>query len=121
MTAAQKSMFQKVLEEMKARLEPGVAGLAKEAFRPTAAASSLGEDTQSDPGTSSAQEEVARTLFGAESGTLAEINDALQRLHLGRYGTCEACGGVITLARLKALPYARNCQKCAQGIEKSAR
>ena len=121
MTALQKFEIRKVLEAMKVRLEPEVAGLAKEAFRPTAGLASLGADTQSDPGSSAAEEETARTLYSAESSTLAEINADLERLAQGRYGTCEACGEPIANARLKALPYARECLTCARTVEQSER
>lgn len=83
MTTLQRSVFRKTLEEMKSRLEPEVAGLANEAFRPTAGLATLGADTQADPGTSAAEEETARTLYGAESATLAEIDAALERLVIG--------------------------------------
>ncbi|MFO0801782.1 MAG: TraR/DksA C4-type zinc finger protein [Gemmataceae bacterium] len=121
MNSVQSLAFRAQLEEMKARLESEVSGLEKEAFRPTAGMAALGADTQSDAGSSAAQEEVARTLYGAESGTLAEINAALERLDAGRFGVCESCDGTIAHARLKVLPFARRCQKCAQAAEVSDR
>jgi len=40
---------------------------------------------------------------------LADVDRALERLDTGRYGTCEACGGVIPDDRLAVVPAARFC------------
>jgi RNA polymerase-binding transcription factor DksA len=44
---------------------------------------------------------------------LAELDAAVERLHLGHYGTCEVCGRAIPDARLLAQPAARACVACA--------
>jgi RNA polymerase-binding transcription factor len=44
--------------------------------------------------------------------TLRQIDQALQRLHTGRYGLCAACDDPIPLARLRALPFATLCIPC---------
>jgi len=44
---------------------------------------------------------------------LAHIKQALTRLQVGGYGACEDCGGVIAVARLKAVTYATQCIDCA--------
>ncbi|MCP2342221.1 TraR/DksA family transcriptional regulator [Actinomadura rupiterrae] len=44
---------------------------------------------------------------------LADIEDALRRLDIGTYGTCEQCGGPIAPDRLAARPAARTCFRCA--------
>jgi DnaK suppressor protein len=40
---------------------------------------------------------------------LAELELAVQRVDLGSYGRCEACGNPISEARLEAIPTARYC------------
>lgn len=40
---------------------------------------------------------------------LDEVEAALSRLELGRYGRCEVCGGEIPDGRLEVLPAARFC------------
>ena len=47
-----------------------------------------------------------------------QLSAALQRLHEGRYGLCERCGGVIELARLVALPEATTCRDCQEIVER---
>lgn len=46
--------------------------------------------------------------------TLAEVEAALNRMDRGTYGVCESCGESIPDARLRALPWARYCLKCAE-------
>ena len=48
-----------------------------------------------------------------ERRTLCEIESALRRLKKGEYGRCDNCGVAIPRARLKALPWARLCVRCA--------
>jgi len=44
---------------------------------------------------------------------LAESDKALERLDIGIYGVCEACGERISLDRLDALPSTGWCRQCA--------
>jgi len=45
------------------------------------------------------------------------IDAALRRVAEGRYGECGACGKRITVARLRALPTALLCIRCARDAE----
>lgn len=45
---------------------------------------------------------------------VAELEEALERLQAGNYGTCESCGQPIDIERLEALPQARLCINCAR-------
>src|SRR5574342_353765 len=60
-----------------------------------------------------AQEELAARLLTRLSDRgkreLEEIDAALERITAGGYGTCLACGEMISIARLRALPAARFC------------
>lgn len=49
--------------------------------------------------------------------TLAEINDALDRLDAGDFNTCEDCKGEIGERRLTVQPWARLCVKCQRKAE----
>ena len=48
---------------------------------------------------------------------LKEINQALARLEVGKYGLCQSCGNAIGEARLEAVPYASLCIGCAEDAE----
>ena len=52
------------------------------------------------------------TRASAARRALADVDDALTRLAGGRYGLCEACGGVIPARRLTAVPETRYCPQC---------
>ena len=67
----------------------------------------------------SAQDEISSQLAEVESRELAHIENALDRMTAGKYGSCEYCGGKIPLARLNALPYATMCIECQRELERS--
>lgn len=46
-----------------------------------------------------------------------DIDHALERLALGTYGYCEACGAAIPFERLEAVPAARYCVSCSRRPE----
>lgn len=58
-------------------------------------------------------EHLAFSALEQEQQTLKEIEAALNRMDRGSYGVCENCGEPIPEARLRALPWARYCVKCA--------
>lgn len=49
---------------------------------------------------------------------LHKIEDALNAINQGNYGTCQVCGAAIPLERLKAVPETTLCLKCRQDMEK---
>ena len=57
-----------------------------------------------------AAEILCRTV--AERRVLADIEAALSRLAIGRFGWCEQCGRVIATTRLAGMPQARYCADC---------
>ena len=67
----------------------------------------------------SAQDEISSQLAEVESRELANIENALERMKAGTYGTCEVCNGKIPLVRLNALPYATMCIDCQRDLERS--
>jgi DnaK suppressor protein len=50
---------------------------------------------------------------------LEEVEAALRRIDKGTYGICEANGEKISVARLKAIPYARYCINCQGRFERA--
>lgn len=62
-------------------------------------------------------EEVAAFIDSISMGenlkkSLDEIDLALKKISLGKYGVCEICGKKISKERLKILPTARYCLDC---------
>jgi RNA polymerase-binding transcription factor DksA len=66
-----------------------------------------------------AQSEVTAALMRAARAALADIDAALFRLAIGRFGDCQRCGRAIPEDRLRALPMASLCLRC-QLSKKSA-
>ena len=82
---------------------------------------SIAEERESELEEHAQEEQSARVLTRLDDRTLhavQEIDAALQRLLKGDYGTCEACGGIISAPRLHALPATRYCKDCASQDEK---
>jgi DnaK suppressor protein len=56
--------------------------------------------------------ELDYTLGENSEQLLQLIDEALQRINDGTYGTCQRCAQPIAEARLEAIPYARLCIDC---------
>lgn len=65
---------------------------------------------------------IDRTLLTSlgtqDANRLKQIENALERIHNGKYGYCISCGKEIPQPRLKALPYALMCINCASASER---
>jgi RNA polymerase-binding protein DksA len=59
-------------------------------------------------------DDVLKALDEAGRRELASIERALARIDSGAYGICTRCGQPIAPARLRALPAAELCIRCAE-------
>jgi DnaK suppressor protein len=64
--------------------------------------------------------DLVASLNGRERRELDEIQEAMARLETGSFGTCEICGALIALPRLRAIPWARHCLACQFQQERRA-
>jgi DnaK suppressor protein len=64
------------------------------------------------------ERELSLGLAANERELLHKIDNALKRLKERDFGLCEACGKIITLKRLSAVPYALMCVKCQEQADK---
>lgn len=62
-----------------------------------------------DTGTETFEREKDLSLLDSLERELRDLEAALERIDDGSYGTCEACGEQIDVARLEARPAARFC------------
>ncbi len=62
-------------------------------------------------------QELMLRLGERDSQTVADIDEALQRIDEGTYGLCERCGNPIDERRLEALPTARYDAACQAAVE----
>lgn len=65
-------------------------------------------------------EELASQLAELEARELSQIEHALHRIKIGKYGVCAGCSGKIPVGRLNILPYSTLCVKCQQEAENDA-
>ena len=74
-----------------------------------------GPDDEHDAEGSTVGYERARVTFLLSQAReqLSAIEQALADLGAGRYGRCERCGEAVGEERLRALPTARRCLRCA--------
>ncbi len=70
-----------------------------------------------DIGTENYDQEFTLGLIENEQGTLEQVNEALGRLEVGKFGLCVECGEAIARPRLQAIPYTRHCIACARVVE----
>ncbi len=52
-------------------------------------------------------------------GQLMDMERALEKLDNRTYGLCDACGGMIPLARLEVIPHASLCLNCKNSRSKN--
>jgi RNA polymerase-binding protein DksA len=56
-------------------------------------------------------------ILATEENILEQLDQAIDKIERGTYGTCESCRKPIGKARLTALPFARLCIDCRQHKE----
>jgi RNA polymerase-binding transcription factor DksA len=52
-----------------------------------------------------------------EAEILEQVEQALERIEAGKFGVCQRCGAAIDPQRLRAIPYAPHCVRCAGELE----
>lgn len=119
--------FKKRLQIIQARLRGDVAQLTDEALdRSEGGGDSKSPTHIAELGTQTYEQDFSLRAVENDQDMLEEIGAALQRIDKGTFGACEACLGegkslskaAIPKARLKAIPFARNCVECERKREK---
>jgi|SRR5436190_1832441 len=72
--------------------------------------------SEEDQAQHSLAEAVSLRLNGFEYLQLRQIQEALDRLQLGEFGTCLSCQQPIAPKRLQALPWAKYCVTCQERV-----
>lgn len=60
----------------------------------------------------------AVTFLDTLTRTLADVNAALISIRHGSYGACAECGEPIAPKRLEAIPWAANCLRCQEYLDR---
>jgi len=112
MDVGQEETLRAFLESEQTRLEAIIAQMSTEGSE------SLGYGNHMADDASEAYEQAKELALRQNAEKLlGQINDALERLEEGTYGTCRLCGEEIDPARLKALPYVTLCLRCQQRLD----
>jgi DnaK suppressor protein len=124
MTKAEINEFRRRLQALKKRLGGVLSELEEEALRPVGGEAAVGlSDVPVHPADLAAEnfeEELTLGLLENEEQILAEVEAALDRIERGTFGRCENCHQEIPKERLKAIPYARYCIRCARKLQGKA-
>jgi DnaK suppressor protein len=80
----------------------------------------MGRVAEDDQAQISHDEFVSLRMNGLDYQQLRMVEEALDRLDSGDYGICPACDEPIAEKRLQALPWARYCVKCEEGMGEEA-
>ncbi len=79
------------------------------------------DEDLADVASTTFEREKTIALESSVQATLTQVEEALQRIEAGTYGTCLRCGNPIDFARLQVLPYATLCINCKELEEKASR
>ena len=66
-------------------------------------------------------DEVALVVRAAAMTALADIEAALHRIEVGRFGQCQECNTALPLERLEILPMVSLCMRCQHARETGRR
>ena len=77
-----------------------------------------GEHDVLDRMQSMSRRDEAVTFLDTLTHTLASVDAALLAMKEGSYGTCAECGEAIASRRLEAIPWASNCIRCQEMLDR---
>ena len=80
---------------------------------------SMGRVAEEDQVAISHEEFITLQRNSLDYSQLLQIEEALERLERGGYGTCEGCQEPIPARRLDALPWARYCVDCQHRLDEN--
>jgi len=118
--------FRNLLIVLRARLQGDVEQLTDGALDGVGSSGDSKSPTHiAELGTEAYEQEFALSLVENEREVLSEIALALKKIDEGTFGQCEGCRqegrppskSMIPKARLRAIPYARNCVNCERKRE----
>ena len=76
----------------------------------------MGRVAEEDQANLSHEEFISLQRNSMDYRALREVEQALERLRTGEYGTCQECGEPVSEKRLQAVPWARYCIRCQEQI-----
>ncbi len=117
MTKKQLQHFEQRLLEERAKLVKDIGQLEEttlQASREGAGMLNAYSFHMADAGTDANEREKAFHLASRDTRLIYHIDQALERIHKGEYGSCEVCTESINPQRLDVVPHARLCVDCKE-------
>ena len=108
--------YREILTQLRREVSGDISSLEADAF--STDGDRLSVDNPADIGSESFAQEFSLELLQRDEATLAEIDEALERVRVGTFGLCESCEEGIPKARLNAVPHARFCVECQRKNER---
>ena len=101
------------IQHYKSRLETEKARLFAEIKR-NETPENFGSDTEDNSEEANEAEEFGNQLAANQAlkERVSEIDSALNKIEIGKYGVCETCGGMISEKILEIVPESRLCENC---------
>ena len=115
LTKDQLKQFRQLLITERAKLVQEIRSIAQDNSKtPRDASGDLSAYTvhMADMAADTYERELSMNIVSSEQEILYQIDDALKRMDDGSFGSCQQCNQVITMSRLKAVPYASLCIAC---------
>jgi DnaK suppressor protein len=109
--------YRKALSALAARLDVSLAHDQRELMRADEPDVPGGPMPSTEDVVNSGEVEVEVGVITNEERLAGEVAAALHRIESGTFGRCERCGRAIGRSRLDAVPYARDCIRCARAAE----
>lgn len=108
------------LLDLRDSLVDSMTGMTRDTIRngPEGSEASGSGQHQGDAGSDAYDRDFALSVLANEQDALYEVDQALQRIKKGNYGTCEISNLKIPVARLEAIPFARLTVECQAEWEK---
>ena len=114
-----RSLRRQTLERLLERYDAQLAA-CKRTLRDEVPAAGADVKDEMDDGFDHLARAVGVALLEASASTVRGIENALNRLKRGTYGTCADCGNKIPAIRLRVLPFAERCRDCQQECDSLA-
>lgn len=119
LTKAELKEYKNILLNLRARVSGDMSSLRDAAMSDLSlgAANSSIPSHIADAGSDAFDQDNTLRLIDNESVALNSIDEALDRVKDGTFGSCTNCSAKISKMRLQVLPYTPYCIKCANELD----
>jgi DnaK suppressor protein len=117
MTNTDLTLHRAGLLALRARLQGDMTQMEDNALNKDHSKTTSMPNDMAELGTGHFDQELTLSLLGSENDALDQIEAAIERTENGGYGQCQSGGLKTPESRLKAIPYAALCIRCASQQE----